>query len=431
MKRHNVILSVAAAACVAPLTAVVGQETPDSVPTQTNGTLTVFLDCHTRGCDFDHFRREITFVSWVRDRQDADVHILVTAQRTGAGGTELTINLMGLRDFEGQESTLQYISSPDDTRDEFRDGFTRMLQLGLASYAANTPAGGQLSVVYAPLDDMDLPSSGPSDDPWNFWVFRVGLRGSVEGESQERFLSGNASFSASRVTESLKLIFSARANGDRSEFDVVDTVEGLDTTFVSTRTSYNFDAESIWSLGPNWSAGVMAEVDRISTLNWDLAVRGGPALEYNIFPYAESTRRSLTFTYTLGVAFFDYEEETIFDQLSELRPAHNFEIDVGVQQPWGSVHGSVEAFQYLHDLGRHSLTLDGGINVRVFRGLEFNTGGEIARIKDQLYLSKAGLTPEEILLRQRSRGTDFRFHLSVGFSYRFGSKFNNVVNPRM
>ena len=33
-------------------------------------------------------RTEITFVSYVRDRTAADVHVLVTTQGTGGGGTE-------------------------------------------------------------------------------------------------------------------------------------------------------------------------------------------------------------------------------------------------------------------------------------------------------------------------------------------------------
>ena len=36
--------------------------------------------------DIDFVRREVTFVDWVRDRADADVHVLVTSQRTASGG---------------------------------------------------------------------------------------------------------------------------------------------------------------------------------------------------------------------------------------------------------------------------------------------------------------------------------------------------------
>jgi hypothetical protein len=34
-------------------------------------------------------------------------------------------------------------------------------------------------------------------------------------------------------------------------------------------------------------------------------------------------------------------------------------------------------------------------------------------------------------LQQRARGTEFRFQVDMGLSYRFGSKYNNIVNPRM
>ncbi|MEE3151784.1 MAG: hypothetical protein VX300_05870, partial [Acidobacteriota bacterium] len=40
--------------------------------------LLVFLDCDRRTCDQNYLRREITFINYVRDRQDAQIHILVT-----------------------------------------------------------------------------------------------------------------------------------------------------------------------------------------------------------------------------------------------------------------------------------------------------------------------------------------------------------------
>jgi len=121
----------------------------------------------------------------------------------------------------------------------------------------------------------------------------------------------------------------------------------------------------------------------------------------------------------------------VFDQTSEVRPIHNAEVSAGIQQPWGSVNVSLEAFQYLHDLSLHRLDLGGGFSIRLFRGLNFNIFGGASRVKDQIYLSGAGLTPEERLLRVRAFETDFYYYAHVGFSYRFGSKFANVVNPRM
>lgn len=55
----------------------------------------VFLDCDR--CDFSYTRVEIPFVNWVRDREDAVLHILITDQRTGSGGRDYSLDFLGLR----------------------------------------------------------------------------------------------------------------------------------------------------------------------------------------------------------------------------------------------------------------------------------------------------------------------------------------------
>ena len=63
-------------ALLLPVSLAVAQEpaaAPDSAAVPNGETIRVFLDCRTR-CDFDHIRREIPYVAWVRDRQDAQVH---------------------------------------------------------------------------------------------------------------------------------------------------------------------------------------------------------------------------------------------------------------------------------------------------------------------------------------------------------------------
>ena len=94
---------------------------PADTALQATEALRVFLDCQTFFCDFDHFRREISFVNWMRDRQDAQVHILGTSRRTGGGGREHTLAFIGLDDFAGRVDTLMYISSNTDTDTEIRD----------------------------------------------------------------------------------------------------------------------------------------------------------------------------------------------------------------------------------------------------------------------------------------------------------------------
>ncbi len=65
------VLSLLALLTAAPCLA---QDEPDSLATQE--ALTVFLDCDR--CDDDYIRREITFVNYVRDRTESQVHLLIT-----------------------------------------------------------------------------------------------------------------------------------------------------------------------------------------------------------------------------------------------------------------------------------------------------------------------------------------------------------------
>lgn len=60
----------------------------------------------------------------------------------------------------------------------------------------------------------------------------------------------------------------------------------------------------------------------------------------------------------------------------------------------------------------------------------FTAFGTVDRTRDQIYLPKAGATTEEILVRQRQLATSYRYSMTFGITYSFGSIFNNVVNPR-
>jgi hypothetical protein len=391
-------------------------------------SLRVYLDCQAPSCDFDHFRREIAWVNWMRDRQDADLHVLITAQSTGGGGVAYTLEFIGRGRFEGQRQVVPYVAAGTDTHEERRGGLTRTLRLGFVPLVSMTPLSRRLDVTY------DAPTAAEAEserDPWNYWVFTARVSGSLEGESEQRFRSGNASFDATRTTEALRLGFFGYVQGSRSEFDIVDTAAALDTTIVSTRTFYELEHLAVWSLGAHWSAGEHAGARRSSASNQDYAFNAGAALEYNVYPYREATRRQLTLRYTIGIAAFDYTDSTIFGKLSEVLPEHNLEVAMEVTQPWGSVEASVEANQYLSAPAKHRVEVFGGLNFRIFRGLNLNVFGGAARVKDQLFLSAQGLTQSEILLQQRVRGTSFSYFVNVGLSYRFGSKFNNVVNPRM
>jgi len=135
--------------------------------------------------------------------------------------------------------------------------------------------------------------------------------------------------------------------------------------------------------------------------------------------------------YLLGPRRIEYEEETIFDKLKETVWQHVLIISLDIKEPWGNVNISLNGSQYFHDLNLYSVGIHSFIDLRLFKGLSLNFSGGTSRIRDQIYISKAGLSPEEILLRRRALQTDYDYFGMVGFSYRFGSIYNNAVNPRM
>lgn len=417
MKRPITLLALVAAGTLGFSTRVMGQRQA------TLEALDVFLDCQTLYCDFDHFRREMTFVNWVRDRQDAHLHILGTGQRTGGGGQEFTFTFIGLRQFAGQTDTLRYVSRNTDTPTEVRDGQVQTLKLGLVRYVAATQARERLRVTYE--QTAATAPVAPVQDPWNLWVFNVRVGGNLNGEQLQKFQSFSASLSANRTAANLKLNFRLSGSFNRSEQEL--TTE----TFVNTSKNISASQVGVWSLGPHLSLGVRGSQSASTFLNQDIAVRGGPAVEYDVYPYDESTRRRLTVRYSPEVATFDYEQETIYAKTAETLPAHRLDVSLQVQQPWGEIETSVGALQYLHDLARHRVNLFGSVSLRIVRGLNLNLGGSVARIKDQIYLPGAGLTDEEILVRRRQLGTSFRYFTFFSLSYRFGSKFANIVNSRM
>ena len=106
----------------------------------------IFIDCGD--CDIDYIRTEITFVNYVRDRKEAQVHILITTLRTGSGGLEYTLSFTGQNEFAGLDDTQQYYSNKTDTEDEVRAGMVNALKMGLMGYVARTPIAGRVSIDY-------------------------------------------------------------------------------------------------------------------------------------------------------------------------------------------------------------------------------------------------------------------------------------------
>jgi len=407
------LIGVLVLAHVIPVPGAFGQETPaggrKSAPR-------VYVESAV--LDAGAILKDIAFISPVKTREEADVEVHI-ASEASAFGTDYTLAFKGLKDFDGAGQVLKYSSKESDTVDETRSCLTQTLKMGLMRYVARTAAGSRVRIS---LQEKVDPTS--VIDKWNFWVFSANVDGFYQGETSYKSRMTFGSLSANRVTPGMKIRMSLGASHMGNEY----VYEG--EVIKSASDSRSFEGLFVKSLDDHWSAGAYVSVDSSTFQNIRSKIDAAPAIEYDLFPYSESTKRQLRFLYWVGFSLARYREETIYDKTRQNLLQEHLEVVLEFKKKWGTISTSFEASNYLHDFRKNQMELNGEISVRVFKGLSFNLHGGGARIHDQIFLSKAGATIEEVLLKRKQLQTDYDYYFSVGFSYSFGSIFSNIVNPR-
>lgn len=398
--------------------------TSPTVAQQTE-VLRVFLDCNR--CDRSYIRQEIHFVDYVRDKEDADVHMLITQQRTGSGGTEFTIRFLGRSTFRDQDSRLIYVSPNSDTRDEERIGLVRYIKIGLIPYVSSTSAIDNLDITYD--EDTDLVQTSSEEDKWNNWVFELGGRAFFDGEESQKSLFLSGGVSADRVTEDWKINLGYDYDYNKRTFIDEDSL-GNETTDIFITRGQRFDGRVVKSISNHWSAGVFTEAFSSSRNNIDISWQASPALEYNIYPYSEYAEHEISFLFLVSTALYDYDETTIYNKDAEVLIKPQIRSRLDFTQPWGEIEGRLNLSTFLHDLHKNRVDLRLEFDFRVFRGLDFSIDGRYSLINDQLSIPRGDISNAEQLLNLRQQLTSYSYGGSIGIEYSFGSIYNNVVNPR-
>lgn len=389
-----------------------------------NVNLRVFIDCQAY-CDQDYIKREITYVDYVNDRFQSNVYVLITSQPTGSGGRDYKLQFSGQGLFAGVRDTLSYNRPATATDDEDRQQAVQKIKLGLLPFILKTEKAKDLIITFKSTEEnLAASTTAPSDDPWNFWVFNIKMRGYFSGDKNYSNNNLNGGFSAGRVTDKIKTNFSLNANQSKNRFG-----EG-DNKIKFTNTRYSFDNLTVWSLTDHLSAGGYVNAQRSDYANYDLNIAVSPAIEYNFFPYKESNNSYVGLMYKAGPRYFNYKQETIHDRMQELRFQHSLSLDLSFNQKWGQVSGSTSYSQFLHNIQNDRLSFSGNADIRIFKGLSFNLGGYYAYQRDQLNIIKGNVTEEELITRRRQLNSNYDFFFNFGVRYRFGSIYNNVVNPR-
>jgi len=392
-------------------------------PVESDPTPRVYIDCDR--CDYDHIRREIPFVGYVREPAQADIHLFITDQETGDGGRSYEFSFIGRRDFADMNFEFEQTVGRNATESEIREEINNVIRMGLFPYMLRSSGSAGFSLSYESNDKVRSPGLA-MEDPWKYWVFEI-YAGSLnlDMESSQTEFDSRWGFYANKITDKWKLQFRPYFN---YSYDEIERSNG--ETIESRRHRHGIDSYAIRSVNNQWSAGLFGEYLTRNDQNLRHQIQIQPGIEYSLLPYDVATRKEIKFSYRVGYSYQDYYDETIFNKFEEHLLNHQLAASVGIEQPWGSISSGLVGSHFFHDFEKRRAEFFGRFSVRLFEGFSLSAGASFEMIRDQLSLRLGDASLEDVLLRQQEISTDFEFSGFIALSYTFGSDFANIVNTR-
>jgi hypothetical protein len=371
-----------------------------------------------------YIKQEMTFVNYVQDRQAADVFVLATDQSASGGSREIQFIITGQDRFEGTIDTIQFYRQANVSDSDAREQFLKNLKKGILPFVIQTDLIDQLDYSVK-TSNTEEDNQEVAKDPWKNWSISIRGNAYINGESSFQTSDVTGFVSASKITNQTKLRIRSWHNYERSSFTLSDG-EKVSTTITRNNNSVLY----VKSVNDHISIGAEVEAGSSTFGNTDFELELKPAIEYNIYPYSENSTRRFSILYSVGPEYFDYTEQTIYEKLKETVIRHGIDVEFNQTQKWGNINIFARAEQFLHNLSQFSLELNPDIELNLVKGLRLNFGGYFAFVKDRINIAKTEFSDEDILLQAIQLDTDYTYYTYLGFSYRFGTQNNSVVNPR-
>ena len=383
----------------------------------------VFLDCSWR-CDADFFQRKMPYIDFYKDPKTANLHVIVNGERSSNGGDIVTFRFIGVNEFENVDNTLTVDILPNTSNDSERKQYLEVLTKGVYAYIIRTKANDVVSLSFSETEAEDKEIE---KDKWNNWAFRTSIGGYFSGEESYSNSNSYVSLSANRITEESKFTSSFYINSSISKFKF----ENDPDVTVENKSKYA-NMTYVKSKGEHFSIGAKANYSQATFMNYDGHYEFSPCIEYNFFPYSESSEHRLSLLYGVSANHNDYTDTTVYLKTSENFASHLFELTYDNTQTWGSFSFSINGNQILDkdDLRKYNVRISSNVDWNITKGLSLNYWTYINFDRAQIHLPLNGATYEEIILRQKELESNYFYYMSFGLSYTFGSMKNNVVNPR-
>lgn len=397
--------------------------------------LKIFLDCRFY-CDFNYIKSQLKQIDFVTDRVAADVHILITSARIGSGGNSHQLIFFGQNKYKHRLDTLNSNQHPDATQDENRIQLTEKIKIGLLNFnykpvqTSNNIVTGVVSndTIGKQTQSNVIVEDSASFDKWNYWVYKIGADGSYNMD--QNYTNGSVStyLSVNRTTPELKVNFAFYSNWDQSNYKYEDN--GVENSFKVSNRNFQLSHFLVKSLNEHWSLGYNTHLYTNTFSNYKSQKYLSAGVEYSIFPYSKVNHKFFTISYSLDAKHNTYFDTTIYDKTSELLFGHKLQLNLTLNQKWGHIQSGIAYTNYFKDWNLTNLSMTLDISLRITGGLSFYMYSYGSVIRDQVYLVKGNATVKEILTKKRQLASSFSVYSGVGISYRFGSIFNNYINPR-
>jgi len=280
------------------------------------------------------------------------------------------------------------------------------------------------------IDYFDISFTQPmavevNTDRWNNWVLNMGARANFNGNQAINSQEFGANISANKITSQWRMRIGGYYNLGYTNYEY----EGTQTK--SSRKESRIHTDIVKSITEHLSVGFASDVFSSYFSNFDLGIFFLPAIEYNFYPYTESTRRQFTLFYNIGARYHNYSDSTQFFKIEEWLGSHQFQASYMVIEKFGTIGGTVRWSNYLHDFSLNNLSLGFNIRLNIAKGLNFSIYGNYSFVRDQISLRKGAATLEQVLTHQQELATTFSYHGGIGLNYTFGSIYSNAVNQRM
>lgn len=383
----------------------------------------LYLDCDS--CNMHDIRENLDIVNYVHDPALANVYVMVTTI-PASGGTVYTMEFTGLKNFSGMADTLRFPIDAQVSAYEKQDIMLTKLKRGLLPYILKTPDADRLTIHFRRktghvVEDIN--------DPWDSCVYSLTAMGSASMEKnyESVFLYVNGYFG--RITKASKTELNFKFS-DTESTSTYEVYEGESMDYRYFMQTYSLGMLHVRSIGDHFGAGLIGDVQNSSYANLEFQLNLLPTVEYSIFNYKSSSRKQLRFLYSLGYEHSDYYETTIFDRSADYLFKQELRIGFSLKKPFGDFSAQFKAKNYLIHGSGIDMSFYAGSGFNVYKGLWLNANFAVSIPQNQRSLSAGSSSLESALTGQQQQETGMSVQIGFGFTFRFGSKSNNAVNPR-